>query len=50
MEFYRGAYHGFETGPGAMAGPGNGKEPLLEGSLDALERAIEFARDPDAVP
>lgn len=48
MEFYRNAYHGFETGPGAMAGPGGGKQPLLEAALDALERAIAFAREPDA--
>jgi dienelactone hydrolase len=46
MEFYLHAYHGFETGPGAMAGPGKGKLPLLEGTLDALERAIEFAAAP----
>ena len=50
MEFYLHAYHGFETGPGAMAGPGMGKQPLLEGTLDALERSIEFAGNSAALP
>jgi acetyl esterase/lipase len=44
MEFYLHAYHGFETGPGAMAGPGKGNLPLLEGALDALQRSVDFAR------
>jgi dipeptidyl aminopeptidase/acylaminoacyl peptidase len=44
LELYNGAYHGFETGPGAMAGPGAGM-PLLEGSLDALNRAVAFLKE-----
>jgi dipeptidyl aminopeptidase/acylaminoacyl peptidase len=46
MEFYLHAYHGFETGPGAMAGPGKGKLPVLEGTLDALQRSVDFAKNP----
>ncbi len=50
MEFYLHAYHGFETGPGSMAGPGKGAAkgtpPVLEGTLDALQRSVDFARDP----
>jgi dipeptidyl aminopeptidase/acylaminoacyl peptidase len=47
MELYENVYHGFEVGPHAMAGPpSNRKEPVLEGTLDALQRALDFVRAP----
>ena len=47
MDLYENVYHGFEVGPRAMAGPpSKQREPVLEGTLDALQRAIEFVRNP----
>lgn len=41
LEVYTGGYHDFVMGP--QGHPGRA-EPLLEGTLDALERSIRFAR------
>ena len=47
LELYENVYHGFEVGPRAMAGPPSAqKEPVLEGTLDALDRALEFVSNP----
>jgi len=43
MEIYENGYHDFCIGPQGQAGR---KEPLLDATLDALEKTLAFARDP----
>jgi hypothetical protein len=43
MEIYENGYHDFCIGPQGQTGR---KEPLLDATLDALEKTLAFARDP----
>ena len=47
MEIYANGYHDFCIGP--QGHPGR-KEPLMDATLDALEKSLAFARDPKAKP
>ena len=43
MEVYENGYHDFCVGPQGHAGR---KEPLLDATLDALERSVAFVKAP----
>jgi dienelactone hydrolase len=45
MEIYENGYHDFCIGPQGHTGR---REPLMDATLDALEKSLAFARDPNA--